>query len=133
MSLVSNRVERVSAGAELWLEDRRLVVESSRPHADKFLVRFEGFDHRDQVNDLRGIVSAVPLEDEDELWVHDLIGSTVTDQHGADHGEVAAVQENPASDLLVLDDGLLVPVLFIDRVGDGVIYVDVPDGLFELG
>jgi 16S rRNA processing protein RimM len=44
------------------------------------------------------------------------------------------VQDNPAADLLVLDDGALVPVVFV--VGgpeDGVVHVDVPDGLFELG
>jgi 16S rRNA processing protein RimM len=133
MSLVSNRVERVSKGAELWLDDRRLVVASSRPHSEKYLVRFEGFDHRDQVNDLRGIVSAVPLDDDDEIWVHDVIGSVVTDQHGVEHGEVVAVQDNPASDLLVLADGLLVPARFIDRIDEGIVYVDVPDGLFELG
>ncbi len=133
MSLSSNRLERVSPGTELWLDDRRLVVESSRPHSEKFLVRFEGFDHRDQVNDLRGIVSAEPLDDDDEIWVHDLIGLVVTDQHGTEHGEVMSVQDNPAADLLVLDDGLLVPVVFIERIGDGVVYVDVPDGLFELG
>ena len=41
--------------------------------------------------------------------------------------------DNPAADLLVLDTGALVPVVFV--VGtphDGVIDVDTPDGLFEL-
>ena len=51
-----------------------------------------------------------------------------------ERGVVEAVQDNPAADLLVLDSGALVPVVFI--VGpptDGVIRVEAPDGLFDLG
>ena len=37
------------------------------------------------------------------------------------------------ADLLVLDTGALVPVVFVaDGPTDGVVLVDVPDGLFEL-
>lgn len=44
------------------------------------------------------------------------------------------MQENPAADLLVLESGALVPVVFvIDGPVDGTVHVEVPDGLFELG
>jgi hypothetical protein len=46
---------------------------------------------------------------------------------------VTALQENPASDLLVLDSGSLVPLTFVvDGPRDGRIEVDVPDGLWDL-
>ena len=52
---------------------------------------------------------------------------------GIDRGVVESVLDNPAADLLVLDSGALVPVVFV--VGtptDGWMQVDTPDGLFEL-
>ena len=52
---------------------------------------------------------------------------------GVDRGVVTAVQANPAADLLVLDSGALVPVVFVvGGPADGEVLVDVPDGLFEL-
>ena len=71
------------------------------------------------------------------LFVHDLVGCRVVDADGIDRGRVEAVQANPASDLLVLDGGALVPLTFVvggvETGTDGdVIRVDVPDGLFEL-
>jgi 16S rRNA processing protein RimM len=46
---------------------------------------------------------------------------------------IEAVQDNPAADLLVLDTGALVPVVFVvDGPTDGVVRVDTPHGLFEL-
>jgi 16S rRNA processing protein RimM len=44
---------------------------------------------------------------------------------------VCAVEANPASDLLVLEDGALVPVRFVTGFSDGILVVDVPEGLFE--
>ena len=50
---------------------------------------------------------------------------------GTAHGEVVAVEANPASDLLVLEDGSLVPLRFVVERELGRIVVDVPAGLFE--
>ena len=42
------------------------------------------------------------------------------------------VEANPASDLLVLDSGALVPLTFVTSVDPNVrVDVDVPEGLFE--
>ncbi len=65
------------------------------------------------------------------LWVDDFIGLQVHDG-GVDRGRVTAVQQNPASDLLVLDSGALVPSRFVVDIGDEVVVTDCPDGLFEL-
>ncbi len=40
--------------------------------------------------------------------------------------------DNPAADLLELANGALVPANFVESFVDGIITVDVPDGLFEL-
>ena len=49
-------------------------------------------------------------------------------------GTVEAVEANPASDLMVLDDGALIPLAFVVSAGRGqAITVDVPDGLVDLG
>lgn len=54
------------------------------------------------------------------------------DQHGVEHGVVTGVLENPASDLLELDDGRLVPLVFLTAFEPGVrIDVDVPVGLLD--
>ena len=54
------------------------------------------------------------------------------DQHGIDHGTVVSVLDNPASDLLELEDGQLVPLTFLVGLVPGQrVDVDVPAGLLE--
>ena len=45
---------------------------------------------------------------------------------------MTAVEANPAHDLLVLDSGALVPMVFVVEQRDGVVVIDPPDGLFDL-
>lgn len=133
--LVSNRPERLDPGSVLSTDRGELTVVSSRRHCDRWLVRFAGHDDRTGAEALRGLeLRAEPIEDPDELWVHELIGCRVLSADGVDRGPVIAVQENPAADLLVLESGALVPVVFVvDGPVDGTVRVEVPDGLFELG
>ena len=71
-------------------------------------------------------------DDPDELWVHELIGAQVRDQHGGDLGRVASVEDNPAADLLVLESGALIPMTFVVDAADGCVTVDIPEGLLDL-
>ena len=132
--LTSNRTERLDPGSVLETANGPLEVRSSRPHKGGWLVQFVGIDDRDQAEAVRNLVlRAEPIDDPDELWVHELIGATVIDQDGVAHGAVSRVLENPASDLLELDGGTLVPVQFITEYTPGEeIHVDVPVGLFDL-
>ena len=134
VSLITDRVERVAPGATLIAEGRTLEVEASRPHQKHFIVSFAGVLSREQAEELQGrTLEAEPLDDPDELWVHELIGAPVVGTDGAAVGSVEAVQANPASDLLVLDSGALVPVLFVvERRADGTVVIDPPEGLFDL-
>lgn len=134
MLLTSNRTERLHPGSVLTTADGPLEVRAARPHKGGWLVAFAGVADRDGAENLRGLVlSAEPIDDPEELWVHELIGATVIDQHGERRGRVTRVLDNPASDLLELDSGSLVPVRFVvSHVAGDEIRVDVPVGLFDL-
>ena len=136
VKLTTNRLERLDRGAVLFAgpDHRQLEVASSRPKDKDHLVRFVDVSFRDQADELHGLeLFADALEDPDELWIHDLTGAPVVDQAGTERGIVEHVEANPASDLLVLDTGALVPVGFVVEIDDdGRIHVDVPDGLFEI-
>lgn len=131
--LSTNRSERLDPGSVLYTDDETLRVVSSRPKDKTFLVLFEDRGTRESVEALHGLeIYAEPVEDPDELWVHDLVGSRVVDVDGIDRGVVEHVEANPASDLLVLDTGALVPVRFVVGNADDLVTIDVPDGLFDL-
>ena len=131
---ISNIDARFQPGSVLYAGDRELEIVAARKHQDRYVVRFRGIDDRTEVEKLRNqIVTADPLEgDDDELFVHELIGSEVRDRSGAALGVVTAVEANPAHDLLVLDSGALVPVVFVVAREPGVVVIDPPEGLFDL-
>lgn len=135
----TNRGERFETGSVLWADGRQLTIASVRRHQDRWLVRFDGVEDRTAAEHLQGsVLTGEPLGSlpADEHWVHELIGATVVDRAGEPLGRVAAVEANPAHDLLVLDDGALVPVVFIvdERIDErpGVVVVDVPSGLLDV-
>lgn len=131
---VTDRAERWRAGAVLYAGERGLQVLTARSHQGRQLVHFDGVDDRDGAETLRGLVlsaDALPPTG-DELQVHDVVGLAVRDRSGTPVGVVAALEANPAHDLLVLEDGALVPSVFVvDRDERGLV-VDLPDGLLEV-
>jgi 16S rRNA processing protein RimM len=132
---ITNRAERFAPGSVLYAGGRELRVATAREHQDRWLVRFDGVEDRNAAEVLRGVLltaDASEPDDNDELWVHELIGSDVFDRAGAPLGRITAVEANPAHDLLVLDRGALIPVVFVVEHGDGRVVVDVPEGLLDL-
>ena len=134
--LTSDRTERLAPGSVLSTDRGDLTVERSSKHHDRWIVHFAGFEVREQADGWRGVVlRAAPLDGDhhdDELWVHELIGARVALRDGTEVGIVEEVQANPAADLLVLDSGALVPVVFITDHADGTVTIDPPDGLLDL-
>jgi 16S rRNA processing protein RimM len=138
--LISNRDDRMSPGSTLFAGERRLVVSSARrlpargdTWSTHWLTSFAGISDRSTAEVLAGaLLQADVLPGGEGLWVHELIGSTVVSTSGAAHGRVEAVEANPASDLLVLDTGALVPLCFVVAAEPGRVVVEVPEGLFEL-
>lgn len=132
---ITNRSERFAPGCVLYAGDRTLVIAQARRQGDRWIVRFEGVDDRDAAEVLRNqLVTGDELGEapEGEIWVHEVIGAEVRDRAGTVLGRVVAVEANPAHDLLVLDSGPLVPMVFVTAYADGVVTVDLPEGLLEL-
>jgi 16S rRNA processing protein RimM len=131
IELWTNRTERLEAGAVLTAEGRRLVVAEARPLKQRWLVALEGVSNLDEAEVLRDtVLKAPPAPGADELWVHELIGAEVVTPDGRVLGRVESVEANPASDLLVLAEGGLVPLRFVVGSVPGVqVTVDVPEGL----
>jgi len=143
VELISNRAERTKPGAVLGSDRGDLTIASARRvHGrlpERWVVRFQEFSDRSGAEQLRGTrLFAKALQDPDVLWVHELVGSEVWDTSGTRLGVVAAVVANPASDLLELDEGTLVPLRFVtstelhpDKSRTVRVTVDVPSGLVE--
>ena len=137
VELWTNLDERMSPGAELAAGPRSVVVSSSSRLPDvagraRWLVSFRGVDTREAAEGLRDqLLSAEPLEVEGAFWVHELVGSDLCEPDGTRVGRVAAVEANPASDLLILEDGRVVPLTFVSRDESGRLIVDGPPGLLD--
>jgi 16S rRNA processing protein RimM len=135
VQLISDSDTRVAPGAELIAGDETLVVESSRVASNgRRVVKFAQIADRTTAESYANrLLHGRPIDDPDALWVHELIGRRVVEIDGTEHGECVAVIANPAADLLELDSGALVPSNFVVSNADGVIVVDTPEGLFDLG
>ncbi|MFT4774140.1 MAG: 16S rRNA processing protein RimM [Ilumatobacter sp.] len=134
VQLVTDRTERLDVGSTLATAKGDLVVGASKllPNG-RWVVKFDQIADRTAAETWSNVaVHAAPISDADALWFHDLIGSKVVEVDGTEHGTCSNVLTNPASDILELDTGHLVPSTFIVSRVDGVVTVDTPDGLFDL-
>jgi 16S rRNA processing protein RimM len=128
VELTTNRTDRLAAGAVFG----ELEITAVRPHQHRWIVSFAGVVGREAAEALRGrVLSAEPIDDPDALWIHELIGAHVVDVNGHALGAVTAVEANPASDLLVLEAGGLIPLTFVVEHGLGRVVVDIPEGLLD--
>ena len=132
VDLVTDRTERLASGSRLQSPAGTLVVERASPQGSRWIVAFAGVGDRDAAESLRGaVLSAAPLDEPGTLWVHELVGAEVVDTAGESLGSVEAVEANPASDLLVLADGGLVPLRFVVAHEGRRVTVDPPPGLLD--
>jgi 16S rRNA processing protein RimM len=134
VDLTTDRDDRLAPGARLWARGGWLTVAASRaqPQPGRFLATFDGVADRTAAERLtNATVHAEPVDDPDALWVHELIGSSVVELDGTARGRCVAVVDNPAADLLELESGALVPVVFIVSAAAGVVTIDPPVGLFD--
>lgn len=133
VDLWSDRVERLAVGTTLQSDRGALVVQEAAAHQARFIVRFDRITTREQADEWRGVVLSAPrLEDDSVIWIDQLFGADVVDATGVRRGVVVDVEANPASDLMVLDSGALVPLTFVVELEPNTrVVVDAPEGLFE--
>jgi 16S rRNA processing protein RimM len=142
VSLTTTETSRLAPGAVLRAGDRELVVLRSQVHGQRWIVEFDGLASREAAESVQGTVlraepkSSADDGDDDALWVHELIGTSVIDLDGRALGQIVTVHDNPASDLLELDSGALVPLRFvvggIEHGPDGpTLRIDPPEGLLS--
>ena len=135
--LTTDQDGRLDAGNELHTDRGVLVVEWSSPYQQRWRVHFVGVDDRTAAEALRGVaLRAEPIEDPDTWFVHQLIGARVETVDGVVVGTCVSVVDNPAHDLIEVDDGTLVPMPFVASVDldtdPGAIVIDPPEGLLDL-
>jgi 16S rRNA processing protein RimM len=134
VQLWTDVTERLDPGSVLTTPRGTLTVESAKPFQDRWIVQFEGIVDRSQAERMRGIeLEAEAIDVPGKLWVHELVGAAVRDIDGTPLGTVTAVEANPASDLLVLETGGLIPLRFVTEsdVAAGTLTVDIPEGLLN--
>lgn len=112
---------------------------------DHFLAEMDGIRDRTQADALKGTRlyidrAALPApEDEEEFYHADLIGLTATTADGAVFGEIKAIYDFGAGDVLeiTLPTGKSVTIPFtraavpLVKVSEGLVTVEPPAGLFE--
>lgn len=134
VQLVTDRTERLAVGSALSSAQGEVTVESSKllPNG-RWVIKFDQIADRTAAEAWTNVaLHAAPIDDGDALWFHELIGSKVVEADGTERGTCTKVLANPAADILELDTGHLVPTTFVVAQVDGVVTVEVPDGLFEL-
>ena len=134
VQLWTDLTERLDPGSVLATSRGPLTVEWAKPFGDRWIVQFEGIFDRTEAERLRGLeLEAEAVAVPGKLWVHELVGATVHQVDGTLLGTVAAVEANPASDLLVLESGGLIPLRFVTERDDatGTLVVDIPEGLLD--
>ena len=133
VKLSTNHDERVAPGTVLETDRGPMTIETSSPHQHGWIVRFSGMTTREAAEAARGLIlRAEPMDLPDELWVHEAIGAEVVDTAGVALGRCVSVEANPASDLIVLDGGGLIPMRFVVSHTPGRLVVDPPAGLLDV-
>jgi 16S rRNA processing protein RimM len=121
-----------------WRRVRRLFIDNK----GRWVVAFEGVGDRDAAETLRDaqvVIDAaeLPQLEQDNYYIHDLVGCRIEDASGSELGEVVAVVSGP-QDLLEVDRGgerCLIPMARdllreIDIEGRRIV-IDAPLGLEE--
>jgi 16S rRNA processing protein RimM len=121
MDVYTDFPERLKPGVTLLggEQHRRLVLSSLRWHRQSLLVKFDGYQDREQVGEMRNWLvyvesDQVPPLPEGDFYHHQMIGLEVLDEAGEILGRVAEILETGANDILVVrrDEGadILLPV-----------------------
>lgn len=120
-------------------------IVNARWHRDFLRVQLEGVDSEHQAEQLIGKslyrpLSELPKLEGDRFYFHEIIGFTVIDRVFGQVGELIAVNDAAAQELLVIrhESGNEVLIPFVDELFEGVdrtnktLSISAPDGLIGL-
>ena len=88
-------------------QTRECRIESYRPHGERALLKFAGIETPEDLQLLQNWTIEIPAAearalDEDEYFLHDLVGLTLFDANGVQRGVVADVLEGGGGVILVV-------------------------------
>lgn len=115
-------------------------VESARLHKGRILLKLEGIDSIESVEEWRGAEVRIPRSEalplpEDTYYVSDLIGLRVVTCAGVEVGKVRDVLRSPAHDLLCVGDDLIPMVRqIVTRIDldNKLVEINPPQGLLSV-
>ncbi|MFV0494669.1 ribosome maturation factor RimM [Mycobacterium sp.] len=126
--------------------ERSYVVEGARPHGARLLVRLAGVADRNTAETLRGSLFVIdsgdlpPIGEPDTYYDHQLEGLRVRTAGGHEVGVVTEVLHTAGGEVLAVtcDTGeVLVPfvgaIVTSVSLDDGILEIEPPDGLLDLG
>jgi 16S rRNA processing protein RimM len=123
---------------------RAATIESARAHAGRALVKFAGIATPEEIAQLRDWTIEIDERDarrleENEYFLHDLVGLTLVDAEGRERGKVVDTEEGAGGLLLNVErDGRRFDVPFAAEICTDIdlarkrIVVNLPEGLDEV-
>jgi 16S rRNA processing protein RimM len=118
----SDAPERFALGTTLLVDgEPAKVIVSKRGAGGRVVIKLDRHAARGAPLAVRR--EALPAPEEDAYYVFQLVGLAVVEEGGRTLGSVADVENGPANDALVLDSGLLLPL-----VESCVLDVDLDEG-----
>ncbi len=115
VQLLTEFVERFKQSSRIRINNEWRVIERTRWHKERLLIKFEGVDNLTQAENLQWVFIEAPTSDipalaEGEFLSTSLIGMSVTDVNGQSLGEVTDLLAMPAQDILVVGE-LMIPIV----------------------
>ncbi len=91
-------------------ESREIAIESVRIHAGRALIKFAGIESPEEVQKLQNWTVEIPATEaraleENEYFLHDLVGLTLIDSEGRERGRVVGTEEGAGGVLLNVERG----------------------------
>lgn len=109
MDVYTDFPERLQPGVTLLggEQRRRLHISTLRRHRNALLVKFEGYDDREQVGEMRNWLvyvgsDQIPSLEEGDFYHHQLLGLGVFDEENQYLGQLVEILETGANDILVV-------------------------------
>lgn len=112
--------------------------------SNRYLAKFEDYDHVDKVKDLVGSELYLPLKDlpeltDDQYYFHELVGCLIVDEKEGELGIVKVIYDLETQDLIGMeyqDKEVLIPIQdgIIQRVdkAEKKVFCRLPEGLIDI-